>query len=219
MTNLRRAASAVILSWALFGAVAAEPLNGPQRTRALANLVHPEAEVRHAAIVKLGQVGLAADAPLLLAQLRDPDLESARLAETAIWAVWGRSGDKRVDVIVNQGVYAMGQGRLATSIELFSAAIKRRPAFTEAWNKRATAYFLLGDYRRSLKDCDEVLKRNPEHFGALAGYGQIYLRLDELKKAVHYLERALKINPNMDDVRELIEHIEEHLEERRGQSI
>ena len=176
-------------------------------------------DLRRQAIVKLGKVGQPADEALLLAALRDPDPESARLAEVAVWEVWGRSGDKQVDAILRQGAYALSQGRLATSVEFFSEAIKRKPAFTEAWNKRATAYFIMGDYQRSLKDCDQVIKRNPKHFGALAGYGQIYLRLDEPKKALKYLEQALEINPNMNQVSQLIEQIQNQLEERRGQTI
>ncbi len=210
-------------SWPAVGVTApAQPGEKPQaseRTEALANLTHPVAEVRQAAISTLGKVGAPGDAPVLLSTLRDPDEASARLAEAAVWELWGRSGDKRVDAIFNQGVYALRYGRLATAAELFSAAIKRKPAFAEAWNKRATTYFLMGDYQRARKDCDEVLRRNPQHFGALAGYGQIYMRLDEPKKAVRYLRQALAINPNMDEVGELIEQIETALEERRGQTI
>jgi tetratricopeptide (TPR) repeat protein len=101
----------------------------------------------------------------------------------------------------------MNQGMLTTSVEFFDEAIKRQPAFAEAWNKRATAYYMLGEYKKSLNDCDEVLKRNPNHFGALAGYGQIYLQLAEPRKAVMYFERALSINPNMDQIVELVEKI------------
>ena len=202
-----------------FSASAVELVKGTERQQALANLSHVEMDLRRQAIVKLGKVGQPADEALLLAALRDPDPESARLAEAALWEVWGRSGDKQVDAILRQGAYALSQGRLATSVEFFSEAIKRKPAFAEAWNKRATAYFIMGDYQRSLKDCDQVIKRNPKHFGALAGYGQIYLRLDEPKKALKYLEQALEINPNMDQVSQLIEQIQGQLEERRGQSI
>ena len=202
-----------------FSASAVELVKGTERQQALANLSHVEMDLRRQAIVKLGKVGQPADEALLLAALRDPDPESARLAEVAVWEVWGHSGDKQVDAILRQGAYALSQGRLATSVEFFSEAIKRKPAFTEAWNKRATAYFIMGDYQRSLKDCDQVIKRNPKHFGALAGYGQIYLRLDEPKKALKYLEQALEINPNMDQVSQLIEQIQGQLEERRGQSI
>lgn len=198
---------------------AVQLLEGGDRKQALANLSHVEVAVRRQAITTLGKLGQPADDTLLLAALRDPDPETARLAEAAVWDLWGRSGDRQVDAILHQGAYALSQGRLATSVELFSEAIKRKPVFAEAWNKRATAYFIMGDYKRSLKDCEQVIKRNPKHFGALAGFGQIYLRLDEPKKALKYLERALVINPNMDQVSQLIEQIEAQLEERRGQTI
>lgn len=203
------------------GAGAAEPARraSDARKQALANLSHPEVAVRRQAIVRLGTVGTIADDAVLLAALRDPDPESAQLAEAAIWQVWSRSGDKAVDGILNEGAKALNQGRLATSVGLFSEAIKRKPAFAEAWNKRATAYFIMGDYQRSLKDCDQVLKRNPRHFGALAGYGQIYLRLDQPRKALKYLEEAFNINPNMDSVSQLIEQIQEQLETDGAQTI
>ena len=204
------------------GAGAAEPVRGASndaRKQALANLSHPEVAVRRQAILQLGKLGTAADDTVLLVALRDPDPDSAQLAEAAIWQVWGRSGDKTVDAILNEGAKALSEGRLATSVELFSEAIKRKPAFAEAWNKRATAYFVMGDYQRSLKDCDQVMKRNPRHFGALAGYGQIYLRLDQPKKALGYFEQALDINPNMNGVSELIERIQEQLETEGGQTI
>jgi len=75
--------------------------------------------------------------------------------------------------------------------------IKRKPAFAEGWNKRATVYFLAGDFKRSLADCDQVMKRNPNHFGALSGYGQIYFQLERYEKATSYWKRALKVNPNL----------------------
>src|SRR5205823_6190534 len=78
----------------------------------------------------------------------------------------------------------------------------RRPEFAEGWNKRATVYYLLGEYAKSLADCDEVLKRNPYHFGALSGYGMIYLQLDQPTRALEYFERALAVNPNLSSVQE-----------------
>jgi tetratricopeptide (TPR) repeat protein len=78
--------------------------------------------------------------------------------------------------------------------------IELAPEFAEGWNKRATLYFLVGDLERSLKDCDEVIRRNPHHFGVLAGYGQIYAQLGEYEKALAYFKRALAVNPNLDGV-------------------
>ena len=89
-----------------------------------------------------------------------------------------------------------------------------RPEFAEGWNKRATVYFLLGEDDMSLKDCAEVLKRNPRHFGVLAGYGQIYLRKGELQRSLEFFEQALAINPNMTGVQASIDALRELIVKR-----
>jgi tetratricopeptide (TPR) repeat protein len=136
-----------------------------------------------------------------------------------VWAVWSRSGDTQIDDLFKQGVAQMSGGRLNEAIETFTQITERRPDFAEGWNKRATAYFLAGDYRRSLADCDEVIKRNPQHFGALSGYGQIYLQLEEPDKALEYLRRALAINPNLQGVEGMVERLESFIARRRQRSI
>jgi len=75
-------------------------------------------------------------------------------------------------------------------------------------------YFLLGQNERSLLDCDEVLKRNPKHFGALSGAGQIHLRLGHFQQALDFFQRALQVNPNLDGIREAIPLIEHKLREK-----
>jgi tetratricopeptide (TPR) repeat protein len=97
--------------------------------------------------------------------------------------------------------------------------IRRKPAFAEGWNKRATVLFLAGDFKKSLADCDEVMKRNPYHFGALAGYGQIYFQLKQYDKAIEYWKRALIANPNMVSVQANIEIAEQLLAEKRKHSV
>jgi tetratricopeptide (TPR) repeat protein len=105
------------------------------------------------------------------------------------------------------------------AVETFTKAIQRKPDFAEAWNKRATVYFLMGEHQKSLEDCDEVMKRNPAHFGALAGYGQIYLQLDQPERALVYFRRALRVNPNMRSVEQIIPQLEQLLTERRKGTI
>jgi tetratricopeptide (TPR) repeat protein len=189
------------------------------RQQALAQVSSTDAGVRRAAVERLAQVGLMSDVPALVRALRDSDEGARELAEAALWQVWGRSGDAEVDRLFQRGVLEMSVGALAPAIVTFSLVIERKPDFAEAWNKRATAYFMAGELTRSLHDCDEVIRRNPDHFGVLAGYGQIYAALGQPERAIDYFQRALRINPNMDGVAAGIERLKRTLSERRGRMI
>ena len=160
---------------------------------------------RRSAVQRLADIGVMADLPTLVRALRDPDPIVRGFVESAMWSVWSRSGDEMVDRLFAVGVEQMGQRQLEAAAETFSRIIQRRPEFAEGWNKRATVYFLLGDYRRSLADCDEVMARNPYHWGALSGYGMIYMQLDQPGRAIDYLEKALAVNPNLDQVAQTID--------------
>ena len=136
-----------------------------------------------------------------------------------MWEVWSRSGDAEIDALFAIGVEQMGQRQLDEAVATFSRIIARRPDFAEAWNKRATVYFVLGEYPKSLADCDEVMARNPYHWGALSGYGMIYAELDQPGRAVEYLEKALAVNPNLTSVRQAIETLKALLLQRRRDMI
>jgi len=199
-------------------ALAQEP-EGMSRQRALADLQQKDAQTRAGACAVLAELGTPADLPQLMAALYDPDARVRQAAETAIWQVWGRSGDQAADRLFERGLTQMQRRELPAAIETFSQVIVMKPDFTEGWNKRATVYFLLGDDELSLKDCAEVLKRNPRHFGVLSGYGQIYVRKGDLERALDYYRRALTVNPNMEGVRNSIVLIEKILVERRPKLI
>ena len=104
---------------------------------------------------------------------------------------------------------------LEDALATFSVIVKRKPAFAEGWNKRATIHFLLGHFTESLTDCDAVLKRNPKHFGALSGAGQIHLQLGHPELALDFFRRALAVNPNLDGAAAMIPVLEELLREQR----
>jgi len=191
----------------------------PTRAQALAALKRPDPLERRRGALGLETVGRMDDAPALIAALRDSDDLVRAIAEEALWAVWSRSGEARVDDLLKQGVSEMNAERFSEAIATFTHVIELKPDFAEGWNKRATAYYLAGEYRRSLADCDEVLRRNPAHFGALSGYGQIYLQLDQPDKALEYFRRALAVNPNLVGVQGMIEKLEQIEVRRRQRSI
>ena len=189
------------------------------RAEALAGLNDAQPERRAEAIVWVAQHGRMADQPLLVKRLRDDDPLVRGFAERGLWQLWTRSGDAAIDRLMAEGIGQMQSGRHREAIATFSDIIRRKPAFAEGWNKRATVLYLAGDYQRSLRDCDEVLKRNRYHFGALSGYGQIYFHLEQHDKALAYWRRALDVNPNMPGVELNIQGVEELLKQKRGQSI
>jgi tetratricopeptide (TPR) repeat protein len=203
----------------LASGAAAQPTAPLSREEALADIKKPDLETRRRAAAWMGEVGRMADAPVLITALSDDDEVVRVLAEHSVWKVWSRSGDTEADGLLQIGIEQMSRGDGPAAVETFTKVIERKPEFAEAWNKRATVYFLMGEHEKSLKDCDEVMKRNPAHFGALAGYGQIYLQLDQPERALSYFRRALRVNPNMRGVQQIIPQLEQLLTERRKGTI
>jgi tetratricopeptide (TPR) repeat protein len=197
-----------------------QPTENPDsRKSAVAGLTHGDPAARINSLIWLAQHGGMADQPQMLQRLRDADPDVRTVAEQALWLLWSRSGDAAIDKLLAAGIDEMQAGRLDQAIASFGEVIRRRPAFAEGWNKRATAYYLAGDFQRSLTDCDEVMKRNRSHFGALSGYGQIWFQLEQYEKAIAAWKRALAVNPNMGGVAANIEAAQRLLDERRRKTI
>jgi tetratricopeptide (TPR) repeat protein len=192
----------------------------PAREQALRDLRGGrDVEARRRAAQILGETGTMADLPALVQALRDADPMVRALAERGLWTVWSRSGDTEVDDLLAIGIEQMGARQGDAAVQTFSEVIRRKPEFAEGWNKRATIYYLLGEYAKSLADCDEVMKRNPYHYGALSGYGMIYIQLGQPERALPYLERALTINPNLTQVEETVQMLRRALIERRKDTL
>jgi tetratricopeptide (TPR) repeat protein len=215
MRTLRLWACALII--ALVGAAAhAAPLT---RAEALAALAQADAGTRLAGVERLADIGLQADADRVVERLRDVDAEVRNASAAAVWLIWSRSGDDQIDALFARGVQQMQAADLRQALATFSEIIERKPAFAEGWNKRATVYFMLGDNEKSLRDCEEVFKRNPRHFGALAGAGQIHLKLGHPRQALDFFRRAIEVNPNMGGPAQVIPLLERHLSQEEKNRI
>ena len=137
-----------------------------------------------------------------------PDDDSARAIEQRIWALWMPSGSDTCDLL-------MGRVQAATEQKDFElAVIELKPSYTEAWNRRATMYFLQKDYGHALADIREVLVREPRHFGALAGLGLILEEFGDDKDALKAYRRALAIDPRLEHVGEAVKNLREKVEGR-----
>ena len=146
--------------------------------------------------------------------LRDPDQLVRHTAEQALWSIWHRSGKSEVDRRLHEGIAAMQQGTLPDAVSIFTDVIDMAPDFAEGYNKRATTYYLMQEYEKSIADCEKTLALNPIHFGALSGTGLNYLGLRNLAKALEYFERAVAVNPNMPQIQDYIEAIKKYLRDQ-----
>ena len=146
--------------------------------------------------------------PELLAQLQDSPnaLEAAEL-EQRIWAAWFVYDGEAVEVTIAlaQGNLAMESRRPDLALPHFDRVVALAPDFAEGWNRRAFAYFLLGDMPASVADIEQTLRLEPRHFGALAGLGNIMEQLGEIDRAIAAYERGLVIHPHMAGVAERLE--------------
>ena len=213
-----RLAAAVVLAvlCALAPALAEEPAAPPTMSRdeAVRALTSADADQRRAAVFALAENGRMPDVEALLRVLDDDDAPLRAMAERTIWLIWGRHDDPEVKRLFVEGSEQLASRRIIESIATFTHVIERAPEFAEGWNKRATAHFLAGDMKASLHDCDEVMLRNPNHFGALSGYGLIYTHLGDLERALEFFQRSLAINPNMAGVRNHVEALRQQLAKR-----
>jgi tetratricopeptide (TPR) repeat protein len=218
--NLRQFTCRLAVAALLASSVSAFGADGElTREQAVSALKQESADARHAGVQRLGEIGTMADVQALFATLRDGDENMRGEAERAIQRIWARSGSAEIDAMLARGTREMSEGNLSRALSTFNEIIRLKPEFAEGWNKRATLYFMVGEYSKSMKDCDEVLKRNPTHYGALAGYGQIFYELKNYEGALNYFQRALNINPNLVSIGNVMDRLERMIEQRKDGQI
>jgi tetratricopeptide (TPR) repeat protein len=143
-----------------------------------------------------------------------PDEASAKHVEARIWALWTQTSSDTTALLMSRVNAAMGAQHMDVALKLLDAVVKLHPDYVEGWNRRATLYYLQNDYANSLKDIEQVLIREPRHFGALAGLGMIMQALGDEKRALDAFRKALAVNPHLEKVPELVRTLSEKVEGR-----
>ena len=132
-------------------------------------------------------------------------LEEANAIITNIWQIWRTDTEDSVNIqMMRRGIGFMEQGDYINAEAMFTRIINRDNGFMEAWNKRATIRFMRGNLQGSVDDINEVLKREPRHFGALSGLGMINIQRGDLQSALQNYQDILAINPLSPDANSLI---------------
>ena len=145
----------------------------------------------------------------LFEQLKKSDNPSIAFEiEMKIWNIWvTHPTHDNLTQLLALGSDLMSKGELESAYKIFSTIIESDSSWAEGWNKRATVLYLMGRYQDSLKDIDEVLKRESSHFGALSGQGLVHTALNNYEKAVKSYLAVQKIYPSISAAKVMIPHL------------
>ena len=130
--------------------------------------------------------------------------------EQKIWLLWStHPSDEKLTSLLDEGSKLVQDQKFYKAISIFTDAIELDPTWAEAWNKRATVFYMVGEFQKSQDDIDKVLKLEERHFGALAGQGLVNIQLRNYEKAVKSYQMAQEIYPGMQSPKLMIKQIEE----------
>ena len=136
------------------------------------------------------------------------DAKTAQVTASDIWRIWSeKPDDKRIAELLRRGTEQMNAGQLRKAEKLFTLVINAAPDFAEAWNKRATVYFLMGAYDLSKKDIAQTIAREPQHFGAWSGLGLVETHIGNYDAALKAYEKAATIHPFLEGYGDMVEKL------------
>jgi tetratricopeptide (TPR) repeat protein len=119
----------------------------------------------------------------------------AQRIEKKIWEIWMTHKDAKINSLMILAVQLMQNNKFGASITVFNSIINKAPNFSEAWNKRATVRFLMGNLSGSIGDINKVLLLEPRHFGAISGLGVIFRTIGEPEKALKAFKKIKELYP------------------------
>ena len=151
----------------------------------------------------------------LFNELKINNAELVYGTEQKIWEIWStHPTDQFLTTRLAEGSKLVRNKQLVNAVDIFTEVIEKDPNWAEAWNKRATVLYMLGDYQSSQNDIDKVLKLEDRHFGALAGQGLVNIKLKNYEKAIKSYEKAQEIYPAMQSPKIMIEQIEQLIKQQ-----
>lgn len=140
------------------------------------------------------------------------DPEEVSEAEMQLWTIWADSGRQPVNRMFDSATTALKDGEALTALTLMNGVVELAPQFAEGWNRRATVFILMQNYRAALKDLDKALMIEPRHFGAIWSKSLVHQAMGDTEEALAELERARSLNPHIDGMDERLDDLEGGLE-------
>jgi tetratricopeptide (TPR) repeat protein len=149
-------------------------------------------------ILALGERRPAAGMPKRLAELFHRLAAAATAVEASqiedvIWDLWMSHDDPDAEDALQQATRAIAARELDEAEAILDGLVALQPDYAEAWNKRATLYFLQ--------------RRDPESIADICGFGQICLRHRDRAAALFAFDAALRINPHLGSIRAAVKEL------------
>ena len=151
----------------------------------------------------------------LFNDLKIKDVSLSYQIEQKIWKLWStHDNNEKLTKMLSEGSKLVNKQKLEEAIIIFSKVIELDPEWAEAWNKRATVFYMVGEFQKSQDDINKVLELEDRHFGALAGQGLVNIQLENYEKAIMSYEKAHQIYPTMKSPTIMIERIKELIKQQ-----
>jgi tetratricopeptide (TPR) repeat protein len=173
-------------------------------------LCSSQTQLRRAAALALGLLGTMNSNAMLSHALRDEDTLVRKFSTDSLWDIWFRAGSPEEN---HRLQVALQLPDIQQTLSALSELIEDAPHFAEAHNQRAIIHYRLGDFLKSVQDCQDALRLNGYHFAAAAGMGQAFLRINKPRSALRAFQQAIDMNPSIENVRDTIRGLEAALDE------
>jgi len=141
--------------------------------------------------------------------------DAAQVVEKKIWKIWASHKVPQIDLLMDRGIKLLNNNDLNEALVVFNLILDQAPDFSEAWNKRATIYFLMGDFEKSMQDIKITLALEPRHFGAISGLGLIFDVLERPELALKAFRRVKEIYPLSQSAKRFIRKLNKTIPELR----
>ena len=151
----------------------------------------------------------------LFNELKVNKAKVAAIVEQEIWTLWStHPTDQKLTAKLEEGSQFVRNQQLSKARDIFTEVIQLDQNWAEAWNKRATVFYMMGEFKKSQEDIDKVLTLEERHFGALAGQGLVNIQLKNFEKAIRSYKQAQEIYPSMRSPEIMIRQIEELMKQQ-----
>lgn len=190
------------------------PRSSWNKERLYRQLLTGDPQQRLAAAADL--VDLGGQAQLVRALRSDSPL-TRDLASRGLWDLWFHAAGDEAYQFVQAAVQLSERRDYTDALGLLDHVTKSYPRFAEGWNRRATLYWQMGEYDKSIADCRTVVRLNPDHFAAWQGMGLCQFLTGDLAGACRSLRVAGRIAPHDEHTRKLLRRCEDLLRQQPPQ--